>query len=122
MRRYVLVFLLVMSFTPEKHIAAAVSQDIIEKAKQEGQLSFYTNLNIGESKPWLDAFEKKYPFIKTQLIRVGGTAIASRIVTEAQAGRHLWDVAGPLMLYAKEVLKRSLVAAYQSAERKFFRY
>lgn len=101
--------------------AGAAQPEIIEKAKQEGALSFYTNLNIGESKPWLDAFEKRYPFIKTQLTRVGGTAIAARVVTEAQAGRHLWDVAGPLMLYAKEILKRGLVAPYLSPERKFFR-
>lgn len=99
----------------------AASPDVIEKAKKEGGLTFYTNLNIGESKPWLDAFEKKYPFVKTQLVRVGGTAIASRILTEAQAGRNLWDVAGPLMLYAREVLKKGLVAPYSSPERKFFR-
>ncbi len=121
MKRYTLVFWLLMPLVLHRGLAAAASQDIIEKAKQEGQLSFYTNLNIGESKPWLDAFEKKYPFIKTQLIRIGGTAIASRIVTEAQAGRHLWDVAGPLMLYAKEILKRGLVAAYDSPERKVYR-
>lgn len=121
MKRYVLVFWLLMPLALHKDVAAALSQDIIEKAKHEGQLSFYTNLNIGESKPWLDAFEKKYPFIKTQLIRIGGTAIASRIVTEAQAGRNLWDVAGPLMLYAKEILRRGLVAAYESPERKLYR-
>jgi iron(III) transport system substrate-binding protein len=121
MKRYALIFWFLISLALRQDVAAALPQDIIEKAKQEGQLSFYTNLNIGESKPWLDAFEKKYPFIKTQLIRIGGTAIASRIVTEAQAGRHLWDVAGPLMLYAKEILKRGLVAAYDSPERKLYR-
>ncbi|TAJ78701.1 hypothetical protein EPO44_19925, partial [bacterium] len=114
-----LFFLLASSFSVER--VSAAQADLIEKAKQEKDLSFYTNLNIGESKPWLDAFEKKYPFIKTQLVRVGGTAIASRIFTEAQTGRHLWDVAGPLMLYAKEILKKGLVAPYQSPERKFFR-
>jgi len=114
-----LFFLLAFSFPVEQ--VSAAQADLIEKAKQEKELSFYTNLNIGESKPWLDAFEKKYPFIKTQLVRVGGTAIASRVLTEAQTGRHLWDVAGPLMLYAKEILKKGLVAPYQSPERKFFR-
>ncbi len=101
--------------------AGADQAELIEKAKQERALSFYTNLNIDESKPWLDAFEKKYPFVKTQLVRVGGTAIASRIITEAQTGRHLWDVAGPLLMYAKEIAKRGLVAPYQSPERKSFR-
>ncbi|OGP51610.1 MAG: hypothetical protein A2253_11270 [Deltaproteobacteria bacterium RIFOXYA2_FULL_55_11] len=112
-------FFLALSLTVETIDAA--QSEVVEKAKQERALAFYTNLNIGESKPWLDAFEKKYPFIKTELVRVGGTAIASKVLTEAQAGRHLWDVAGPLMLYAKEIIKRGLVASYQSSERKFFR-
>ncbi len=121
MRRIVLIFVFLLALFATVNRAPASTPEIIEKAKQERELSFYTNLNIGESKPWLDAFEKKYPFIKTQLVRVGGTAIASRILTEAQAGRHLWDVAGPLMLYAKEILKRGLVGAYVSPERKSFR-
>jgi iron(III) transport system substrate-binding protein len=120
MKRFFSLFL-VLSFLATTHEARAAAPDVIEKAKQEGALSFYTNLNIGESKPWLDAFEQKYPFIKTQLTRVGGTAITARMLTEAQAGRHLWDVGGPLMLYAKEVLRRGLVAPYQSPERKSFR-
>lgn len=99
----------------------AASPSTIDKAKSEGELSFYTSMNIGESRPLLDAFEKKYPFIKAQLTRVGGTAIATRMITEAQAGQHLWDVSAPTMLYAREVMKRGLVAPYASSERKFYR-
>lgn len=121
MKRYLKIFSFFLVLSLAVKTIDAAQPEVVEKAKQEGELSFYTNLNIGESKPWLDAFEKKYPFIKTKLTRVGGTAIAARIVTEAQAGRHLWDVAGPLMLYAKEILKRGLVASYQSPEGKFFR-
>lgn len=121
MNRLFLLCLLALPWGFSIEQVRAQQPEFIEKAKQERALSFYTNLNIGESKPWLDAFEKKYPFIKTELVRVGGTAIASRVLTEAQTGRHLWDVAGPLMLYAKEILKKGLVAPYESAERKFFR-
>lgn len=115
---FVFIFLL-LGFWSERSQAA--SQELIEKAKKEGELYFYTNLNIGESRPLLDAFQKKYPFIEAKLTRVGGTAIAARILTEARAGRNVWDVGGLLMLYGKEILKRGLVGAYNSPERKFFR-
>ncbi|MFQ5684443.1 MAG: ABC transporter substrate-binding protein [Candidatus Binatia bacterium] len=100
---------------------AASSSGVIEKAKAEGELSFYTSMNIGESKPLLDAFEQKYPFIKAKLTRVGGTAIATRMLTEARAGRHLWDVSAPTLLYAREVMKKGLVAPYASPERRYYR-
>ncbi len=101
--------------------AGAASSEMIEKAKAEGELSFYTSMNIGESKPLLDAFKKKYPFIRPKLTRVGGTAIATRMLTEARANRHLWDVSAPTLLYAREVLKKGMVTPYRSGERKFYR-
>lgn len=121
MKRFFKLFSFLLALSLMAETIDAAQSEVMEKAKQEKELSFYTNLNIGESKPWLDAFEKKYPFIKTSLTRVGGTAIAARVLTESQAGRHLWDVAGPLMLYAKEILKRGLVTPYLSPERKSFR-
>ena len=121
MKRFFQLFSFLLALSLMAETIDAAQSEVMEKARQEKELSFYTNLNIGESKPWLDAFEKKYPFIKTNLTRVGGTAIAARVLTEAQAGRHLWDVAGPLMLYAKEILKRGLVTSYLSPERKSFR-
>lgn len=99
----------------------ATEAELIEGAKQEGEFSYYTNLNVGESRPLLDAFEEKYPFIKAKLIRVGGTALAARILTEHRAGQNLWDAAGALLLYAQEILKVGLVAPYDSPERKFYR-
>src|SRR5215813_3012950 len=50
-------------------------------------------MDIQNSKPLLDAFIKKYPFIKGDLVRLGGTAMVSRIMTEAQASANRFDVA-----------------------------
>ncbi len=119
--RYSLVFLSFLILNLGMVKAMAASSGLIEKAKAEGEFSFYTSMNIGESKPLLDAFQKKYPFIETKLTRIGGTAFATRIITEARAGHHLWDVAGPTMLYGSEIIKRGMVAPYQSVERNFFR-
>src|SRR5512132_2391800 len=74
-------------------MASAAESSVVEGAKKEGALVFYTTMDVQNSKPLLDAFNKKYPFIKGDLVRLGGTAMVSRIITEAQAGANRFDVA-----------------------------
>ena len=73
--------------------AFGAESNMIDAAKKEGAMVFYTTMDIQNSKPLLDAFNKKYPFIKADLVRLGGTAMVSRILTEAQAGASQFDVA-----------------------------
>ena len=47
----------------------APSAALLEAAKKEGQVVFYTPLNINDSRPLLQRFEQRYPFIKTELLR-----------------------------------------------------
>ena len=56
---------------------SAADSSVIEGAKKEGGLIFYTTMDIQNSKPLLDAFSKKYPFIRADLVRLGGTAMVS---------------------------------------------
>src|SRR5262245_65600113 len=65
--------------------ALAAESAVIEGAKKEGALVFYTTMDIQNSKPLLDALMKEDPFIKRDIVRLGGAAIGSRIMTEAQA-------------------------------------
>ena len=44
---------------------------LIEGAKKEGKLVWYTSMAIDTSKPLLDAFLQEYPFIKPDLVRAG---------------------------------------------------
>ena len=64
--------------------ALATEPSVIEGAKKEGALVFYTTMDIQNSKPLLDAFTKKYPFIRGDLVRLGGTH-------EGDAGAHCSD-------------------------------
>lgn len=65
-------------------------QQVLEEgAKREGELLLYaTGTQI---QPLLDAFMKKYPFIKVQMYQGGSDEIARRAVEEAKAGRHQVD-------------------------------
>ena len=47
----------------------APSAALFEAAKKEGEVVFYTPLNINDSRPLLQRFEQRYPFIKTELLR-----------------------------------------------------
>lgn len=81
---------------------------VLEGAKKEGQVSIYTSLNVKDSGPITEAFEKKYG-IKTLLWRSSSEKVLQRAVTESRAGRHLFDILetnGPEMeaLYREKLL------------------
>ena len=63
----------------------------IEKAKKEGAVSLYTSMQVVDSRPLADAFEKKYG-IKVTLWRASGEKVVQRVLTEARGGRHEVDV------------------------------
>jgi iron(III) transport system substrate-binding protein len=97
-------------------LAAAAEPAMIEAAKKEAGLVFYTTMDIQNSKPLLDGFTKKYPFIKGDLVRLGGTAMVSRITTEAQAGANKFDVAVGISPSFLPMRERNLIAPYVSPE------
>jgi iron(III) transport system substrate-binding protein len=91
---------------------------LIEGAKKEGQLVYYTTMTLDQSKQTVDRFEKKYPFIKVTLFRTGGGPLLNKIFTESRGGRHDWDVVvgrGEMVL---PMMQRKLLASYPSPESK----
>jgi len=66
-------------------------QRLVEQAKKEGVVSYYTSLAPTESQPLSEAFEKKYG-VKVDLWRSQSERIVQRVVSEASAGRHTVDV------------------------------
>ena len=73
--------------------AAAAERDaqLADKARKEGALTLYTSMQLVDSRPLTEAFEKKYG-IKVALWRSSGEKVAQRVVTEARGGRHDADV------------------------------
>ncbi|HWP60770.1 MAG TPA: extracellular solute-binding protein [Candidatus Acidoferrales bacterium] len=92
----------------------------IEGAAAEGRLVWWTTTNIDLSQKILERFQKKYPFIKTELFRAGRGPLLNKVLAEALAGRHAWDVlSGSGEMYAP-LLEKNLVVPYQSAESKAY--
>ena len=100
---------------------ALADEALIEAAKKEQQLVYYTGMPVMDANVLLSSFEKKYPFIKTTHYRAGGPALISRIQNEYRAGRHLWDVFSQPGLDGYLLLEQGFFAKYDSPERKYFR-
>jgi len=64
---------------------------LLEGARKEGQLTFYTS-NTWVAGPVSQAFEKKYPFIKANVWRSDSKALLKRLTEEVASGRFLADV------------------------------
>ena len=84
-------------------------QRIVEAAKKEKQAVVYTSLNLKDSVPITQAFEKKYG-VKIELWRSSSEKVLQRAVTEARAGRHsvdAFELNGPEMeaLYREGLLE-----------------
>lgn len=111
-----LILLILALFTFAPATASGADSALIEGAKREGGLVFYTTMDIQNSSALVDAFTKKYPFIKGDLVRLGGTAMVSRIMTEAQAGANRFDVAVGISPSYTPMRERNLIAPHVSPE------
>jgi len=81
---------------------------LLAAAKKEGKVLIYTSLNLKDSVPITEAFEKKTG-IKTELWRASSEKVLQRGVTEARAGRYspdIFETNGPEMeaLYREKLL------------------
>jgi iron(III) transport system substrate-binding protein len=100
--------------------AQSQPKEVVEGAKKEGQLVFYSGIPIPDAQSILSALERKYPFIKTTFYRATGPALVSRIQTELRAGSHIWDVMNSTGFEPYALLEQGYFAKHDSPERKFF--
>ena len=84
-------------------------------AKREGELVFYSATRAEDTDQVVKAFTKKYPFIKGSYYRAGGDPLLQRILTEARAGKHLFDVVTALGTQIIMLKDKGLLTPYRSA-------
>lgn len=92
-------------------------KQLIEKAKAEGEVNFYSTLQAQQIEPFLQVFRKRYPFVKPIPTRVSGNRQLVRVQSEANAGSHIFDVANGSPELAAALRKLNLIDAYQSPSR-----
>ncbi|MDP2604426.1 MAG: extracellular solute-binding protein [Deltaproteobacteria bacterium] len=112
--RGVLCCLLLFAVTT---LHAQSSPSLVEAAKKEGKLVYYTVLTLPESRTLVTAFEKKYPFIKTELFRLEGDNMRAKIATEARAGRYTVDITSNSITNIGLLMRDGMIGRYQSSAR-----
>src|SRR4249919_3877488 len=91
-----IVFLIFLTMIVSESSTGGAQSDlaarIIEGAKREGALVWYTALNLNDSEMLTNRFEQLYPFIKTETLRLSSFSLLSKIQTEVRAGAFKADV------------------------------
>lgn len=78
--------------TPALAQAEFGSAELIAAAKKEGTLVYYTANFAEVEQQVINAFNKRFPEIKVQMVRAPGGQLITRIKTEAAAGKLAADV------------------------------
>jgi iron(III) transport system substrate-binding protein len=94
--------------------ASAPSAALIEGAKKEGKMVFYTSVETEFARVLTTAFESKYPFIKTDIFRSNHERIFSRLNVERKTGNFAADVLSVGEFETYHMKKRGLLSPYKS--------
>ncbi|MET0502784.1 MAG: extracellular solute-binding protein [Candidatus Binatia bacterium] len=92
-----------------------------DKGEAEGKVILYASMNNADVKALIDGFKQAYPKIEAQFYRSGDSQLMEKMLAEGRAGKPLWDVVSITGFYAQLLKKRSMLEAYDSPERKFYR-
>ena len=90
----------------------------IDGAKREGKVVWYTV--AGESLELARAFERKYPSVKVEVVRSTVFPLLNRMLNEAKAGNHLYDVVRQSAFTMQVLIQKGMIQPYESPERKFY--
>jgi len=88
---------------------------LLEGAKKEGQVSFYTS-NTWVAGPVSQEFEKKYPFIKANVWRSDSKSLLKRLSEEVAASKFLADVVETSPEYITILMRSNILQEHTSPE------
>lgn len=114
---------LVVLFSASAFAPAAWGQsdhaaNLVEGAKKERRLVWYTSFNVSDAKVLADAFKTKYPFVEIDSFRASGEKTLNRILTETRAGRWEYDLVNVTQIGT--LIQHKLTSNYLSPESKAY--
>ena len=116
--RFILALILFLPIWPLANCEAQDSHTVklIDGAKKEGSLVWYTSTSVEDIKRIFDAFNKKYPFIKTEFYNAGSARIFNRILNEARVGKVFFDVVAVRGVETQQLINGGFLQRYMSPE------
>ena len=91
---------------------AQTQEQLIAGAKKEGKLVVYASATAPQLQMYFAAFNKKYPFIKTEFFRTGKQKLVSKILFEEQAKQHIADIIHTSVIETNILKKRGALSRY----------
>src|SRR5262245_57342285 len=91
-----------------------LQRQLIEGAKREGKLVFYTSVETEFARSLTSGFEAKHPFIKTDIFRSTHERILSRMNVERKTGTYTADVVSVGEFETYHMQKMGFITPYKS--------
>ncbi len=119
MNRLLLMLLVITLSAPSVGRAQITGEraKLVEEAKKEGKVVFYSGSNANDANAIKAGFEKRYPFIKFEYFRAGKDKLLGKYLTEVRSGTFLPDVYQSSVFPITTLQQRGLLAKYLSPER-----
>jgi len=109
-----------IAFVFSSESSAATREDLIEAAKKEREVVFYTTTNLEEAGAMSGRFKAKYPFLDVNINRAEGERIVTKVLQEARAKKSLVDVMQTPAFYLHALKTRGILGEYSSPEDRFY--
>ncbi len=93
---------------------------LIEGAKTEREVTWYSSVQAVQMGPIAKAFNKRYPFLTVNRYRVSGQKQIVKIQAEFRAGRHSVDVINGNSEVSYTIKKIGVLDPYRSPQRKYY--
>jgi iron(III) transport system substrate-binding protein len=97
-------------------VSAAVPPNVLDAAKREGAVVFYTSLTAGPLNGVVRLFEQSHPGIKVQTLRLTSNVMLPRIVTEQRGGTYNVDVVNTGALSLVQLALAGALQPYRPAD------
>ncbi len=97
-------------------VFAQTQEQLIAGAKKEGALVIYASATAQQLQMYFTAFNKKYPFIKTEFFRTGKQKLVSKILLEEQAKQRIADLIHTSVIETNIIKKRGGLSRYVPQE------
>ena len=105
-----------VTIAAEKASGPQALAKLIEGARKEGGFTLYHSPTNTDINMFLDAFTRKYPFVKASSYRAGSVALINRVLTERKANANKWDVIILNSLFLQQLKKEGALQRYAAGE------
>lgn len=89
---------------------------LVDGAKKEGRLVWYTSTSVEDITRLFAVFNKRYPFIKTEFSNAGSARLYNRILNESRVGKVFFDLVAVRGVETQQLINGGFLQPYLSPE------